>query len=112
MSARAHGYAHREIVCGASRNAIYLARVAPTSMISIPCKDGISYNELEDAWPERVEAGANVLLHAVLSRAGAGSNPKRRHGRSRGTIPSPRPPRAGRPLASEEPWPVSSASFA
>jgi beta-ureidopropionase / N-carbamoyl-L-amino-acid hydrolase len=71
--ARAHGYAHREIVSGAGRDAIYLARVAPTSMIFIPCKDGISHNELEDAWPEHVEAGANVLLHAVLSRAGAGS---------------------------------------
>jgi len=40
-------------------------------MIFIPCKDGISHNEIEDARPDHVEAGANVLLHAVLARAGA-----------------------------------------
>jgi N-carbamoyl-L-amino-acid hydrolase len=64
------GYPHREIVSGAGHDAIYLARVAPTSMIFVPCKDGISHNEIEDARPEHLEAGANVLLHAVLARAG------------------------------------------
>ena len=39
-------------------------------MIFIPCKDGISHNEIEEARPEHVEAGANVLLQAVLARAG------------------------------------------
>ncbi|TMG92721.1 MAG: Zn-dependent hydrolase, partial [Betaproteobacteria bacterium] len=34
-----------------------------------PCKDGISHNETEDARPEHLEAGANVLLHAILARA-------------------------------------------
>ena len=67
--ARAFGYPHREIVSGAGHDAVYVARVAPTAMIFIPCKDGISHNELEDTRPEEVEAGANVLLHAVLARA-------------------------------------------
>ena len=70
-AARMLGYAHREIVSGAGHDAIYVARVAPTAMIFIPCKDGISHNEIEDARPDHVEAGANVLLHAVLARAGA-----------------------------------------
>jgi N-carbamoyl-L-amino-acid hydrolase len=65
------GYPYREIVSGAGHDAIYLARVAPTSMIFVPCKDGISHNEIEDARPEHLEAGANVLLHALLARAGA-----------------------------------------
>ncbi len=64
------GYPHREMVSGAGHDAIYLARVAPTSMIFVPCKDGISHNEIEDARPEHLEAGANVLLHAILARAG------------------------------------------
>ncbi|MEJ7670775.1 MAG: Zn-dependent hydrolase [Casimicrobiaceae bacterium] len=64
------GYPHREMVSGAGHDAIYLGRVAPTSMIFVPCKDGISHNEIEDARPEHLEAGANVLLHAVLARAG------------------------------------------
>jgi beta-ureidopropionase / N-carbamoyl-L-amino-acid hydrolase len=46
--------------------------VAPTAMIFVPCKDGISHNEVEYASPEACEDGANVLLHAVLDRAGAG----------------------------------------
>jgi N-carbamoyl-L-amino-acid hydrolase len=66
---RALGYPHREMVSGAGHDAIYVARVAPTSMIFVPCKDGISHNEIEDARPEDLEAGANVLLHAILARA-------------------------------------------
>ena len=39
-------------------------------MIFIPCKDGISHNEIEDASKEDVAAGCNVLLQAMLARAG------------------------------------------
>jgi len=66
---RALGLPHREMVSGAGHDAIYLARITPTSMIFVPCKDGISHNEIEDARPEHLEAGANVLLHAMLARA-------------------------------------------
>jgi N-carbamoyl-L-amino-acid hydrolase len=66
---RALGYPHREMVSGAGHDAIYIARVAPTAMIFVPCKDGISHSETEDARPEHLEAGANVLLHAMLARA-------------------------------------------
>ncbi len=65
------GYAHRDIVSGAGHDACYIARVAPTSMIFIPCKDGISHNEIESATPEHVAAGCQVLLHAMLERANA-----------------------------------------
>ena len=68
---RALRLSHREMVSGAGHDAIYIARVAPTSMIFVPCKDGISHSEIEDARPEHLEAGANVLLHAMLARAGA-----------------------------------------
>jgi N-carbamoyl-L-amino-acid hydrolase len=56
---------------GPGHDAVFMARVAPTGMIFIPCKDGISHNEIEHAEPEHVTAGANVLLHAVLEKAGA-----------------------------------------
>jgi N-carbamoyl-L-amino-acid hydrolase len=36
----------------------------------VPCKDGISHNEIEDAKPEHLAAGCNVLLAAMLSSAG------------------------------------------
>ena len=39
----------------------------------MPCVGGISHNEIEDAKPEDLTAGCNVLLNAVLDRADAGS---------------------------------------
>jgi N-carbamoyl-L-amino-acid hydrolase len=65
------GLSEMDVVSGAGHDAVYLARVAPTAMIFVPCKDGISHNEIEDAKPEHLEAGCNVLLHAMLERAGA-----------------------------------------
>ncbi len=64
------GYSTMDVVSGAGHDAIYAARVAPAGMIFVPCKDGISHNEIEDAQSEHLEAGANVLLHAMLARAG------------------------------------------
>ncbi|OZI37646.1 Zn-dependent hydrolase [Bordetella genomosp. 10] len=68
--ARALGLSAMDVVSGAGHDAVYLARVAPTAMIFVPCKDGISHNEIEDAKPEHLEAGCNVLLQAMLSKAG------------------------------------------
>jgi N-carbamoyl-L-amino-acid hydrolase len=64
------GYSHREIVSGAAHDAVYMARIAPTAMVFVPCEGGISHNETESARAEDVAAGCNVLLHAVLARAG------------------------------------------
>jgi N-carbamoyl-L-amino-acid hydrolase len=63
------GFAHRDIVSGAGHDACYIARVAPTAMVFIPCKDGISHNEIESATPEDLTAGCQVLLRAVVERA-------------------------------------------
>jgi len=68
--AQAFGLSHLEIVSGAGHDAVYVARVAPAAMIFVPCKDGISHNEIEDATPADLAAGCNVLLHAMLARAG------------------------------------------
>ena len=43
----------------------------PTAMVFVPCVGGISHNEIEDAKPEDLTAGCNVLLNAVLDRANA-----------------------------------------
>ncbi|WP_377154701.1 Zn-dependent hydrolase [Roseateles sp. UC29_93] len=63
------GYSSMPTVSGAGHDAVYMSRLAPTGMIFIPCKDGISHNEIEDAKPEHITAGCNVLLHAMLERA-------------------------------------------
>ena len=63
-------YSHLDIVSGAGHDACQICRVAPTSMIFVPCAGGLSHNEHESAEPEDLEAGGNVLLHAMLKLAG------------------------------------------
>ena len=70
-AATALGYSHMDAVSGAGHDAVYMAQLAPSGMIFIPCKDGISHNEIEDAQPAHIAAGCNVLLHAMLERAGS-----------------------------------------
>ena len=69
--AEALGFSRREMLSGAGHDAGCAATLAPTAMIFVPCKDGLSHNEAEHAAPEHCAAGANVLLHAVLARANA-----------------------------------------
>lgn len=61
------GLPARRIVSGPGHDAAYIARVCPTSMIFVPCKDGISHNEAEDTSFDECAAGAQVLLNAVLA---------------------------------------------
>ena len=70
-AAKKLGYSNMPAVSGAGHDAVYMAKLAPSGMIFIPCKDGISHNEIEDAKPEHITAGCNVLLHAMLERAHA-----------------------------------------
>lgn len=60
------GYSAREIVSGAGHDAAYAARVAPTAMVFVPCRDGVSHNEDEFSSKQQCAAGAQVLLQAVL----------------------------------------------
>ena len=60
-----------DIVSGAGHDALYLSKVAPTGMIFIPCRGGLSHNEGEYASPGDLIAGGNVLLRAVLEIAGS-----------------------------------------
>jgi N-carbamoyl-L-amino-acid hydrolase len=57
------------MISGAGHDAKYLAQACPSAMIFIPCKDGISHNEIEDATPEDVADGCDVLLQAILEKA-------------------------------------------
>ncbi len=60
------GYPMRDMVSGAGHDACYIARVAPTTMIFVPCLGGVSHNESESTTFEECAAGAQVLLNAVL----------------------------------------------
>ncbi|HXW27132.1 MAG TPA: M20 family metallo-hydrolase, partial [Xanthobacteraceae bacterium] len=65
-AAAAAGYSVRDMVSGAGHDAAYVARVAPTAMIFVPCRNGVSHNEAEFTSPEQCAMGAQVLLQAVL----------------------------------------------
>ena len=60
------GFSAREIISGAGHDAAYVSRVAPTAMIFVPCRNGVSHNEAEFTSKEQCAAGAQVLLQAVL----------------------------------------------
>jgi beta-ureidopropionase / N-carbamoyl-L-amino-acid hydrolase len=61
------GFKSRDMASGAGHDAAYIARVAPTTMIFVPCLGGISHNEAESTTLEECAAGAQVLLNAVLA---------------------------------------------
>jgi beta-ureidopropionase / N-carbamoyl-L-amino-acid hydrolase len=66
VAVEAGGFSSRDIVSGAAHDSVYIARVAPTTMIFVPSRGGISHNEAEWTSFEQCAAGVQVLLNAVL----------------------------------------------
>jgi hypothetical protein len=67
-AAKALGYSHRRITSGAGHDACNLNTIMPAAMVFVPCKDGVSHNELEDATQADCTAGRQ---RADAHRAGA-----------------------------------------
>ncbi|MEX2036409.1 MAG: Zn-dependent hydrolase [Xanthobacteraceae bacterium] len=65
-AAELSGFSARDMVSGAGHDAAYVSRVAPTAMIFVPCRGGISHNEAEFTSKAQCAAGAQVLLQAAL----------------------------------------------
>ena len=63
------GYSNLHMVSGAGHDASYMNQICPTAMIFVPSIGGRSHVEVEKTTWEDCEAGANVLLHAVLQSA-------------------------------------------
>lgn len=64
------GLSHTRMLSGAGHDSANLAAIVPTAMVFVPCAGGISHNEAESATSYDLAAGANVLLHAMVERAG------------------------------------------
>lgn len=56
----------KPMTSGAGHDSVFASKVCPTSMIFIPCRDGVSHNPAEYSSPEDCAIGAQVLLGAVL----------------------------------------------
>jgi N-carbamoyl-L-amino-acid hydrolase len=65
--AKAAGLSTRDMVSGAGHDAAYVSRVAPTTMIFVPCAGGVSHNEAESSSFDECAAGAQTLLESVLA---------------------------------------------
>ena len=68
-TAKALGHSVKRMPSGAGHDAQMLARVCPSAMIFVPSINGLSHNLAEDTAPADLAAGANVLLHTVLTLA-------------------------------------------
>ncbi|WP_148252712.1 M20 family metallo-hydrolase [Aidingimonas lacisalsi] len=69
QAAQWQGVQYRRMMSGAGHDAVNVAAVAPTAMIFVPCRDGISHNEAEYTSPEHCALGTQVLCDALLKRA-------------------------------------------
>lgn len=58
-----------DIVSGALHDAKYMNDICPSAMIFVPCEKGISHNEIENAAPEDLAAGARVLAEVLVALA-------------------------------------------
>jgi N-carbamoyl-L-amino-acid hydrolase len=65
-AADALGFKSTRMLSGAFHDALFINRVAPASMIFVPCRDGLSHNEAEFVEPEHVVAGSQVLAQTAV----------------------------------------------
>lgn len=63
------GFSHMRIPSGANHDAQNLFKLCPTGMIFVPCEKGISHNEIENARPSDLAAGARVLAETLVELA-------------------------------------------
>ncbi|MBP2562123.1 N-carbamoyl-L-amino-acid hydrolase [Neorhizobium galegae] len=73
-SAARYGYPALDVLSAAGHDARQMAPLAPSVMIFIPCRGGLSHHPDEWAEPEHVAAGAAVLLDLLLEQAGLSHN--------------------------------------
>ena len=65
----AHGITSERMVSRAYHDSLFMAQIAPTAMLFIPCRSGISHRPDEYASPEDIAKGTLVLAHALASLA-------------------------------------------
>jgi N-carbamoyl-L-amino-acid hydrolase len=61
------GYRHQDSASQAGHDAYFMAQRLPTAMIFVPCVNGITHHPAERISIDDSTAGANVLLHTILT---------------------------------------------
>lgn len=67
-SAKRCGFSHKRMTSGAGHDAQMIARIAPSAMIFVPSRGGISHNPREHTDDDQLLKGAEVLLDVVVHR--------------------------------------------
>lgn len=63
------GVSHKIMVSRAYHDTLFMAQLAPSTMIMIPSRDGISHRPDEFSSPQHIELGVKVLSHALAQLA-------------------------------------------
>jgi len=65
----AEAIAYKHMVSRAYHDSLFMSRIAPTAMLFIPCKNGVSHRPDEYAAPEDLANGARVLARTLAALA-------------------------------------------
>jgi len=69
-SAIAAGKSHKKMVARAYHDSSFVSCIAPTAMLFIPCRGGVSHRPDEYASPEWIGSGVHVLARTLATLAG------------------------------------------
>ena len=64
-AAKSIGASHQRMVSRAYHDSLFMAQIAPTGMLFIPCRQGWSHRPDEYSSPEDIERGVNALAIAL-----------------------------------------------
>jgi len=60
------GLRHQRMISRAYHDSLFMSRIAPTAMIFIPCRGGVSHRPDEYASPDQIARGVDVLADTLL----------------------------------------------
>jgi len=69
-SAQAAGKSYKKMVARAYHDSSFVSRIAPTAMLFIPCRGGVSHRPDEYASPDWIGGGVHVLARTLAQLAG------------------------------------------
>jgi len=69
-AAKARGFSSRRMISRAYHDSLFMARVCPTAMIFVPCRNGWSHRPDEYVSPEALARGVAVLADVIEAQLG------------------------------------------
>ncbi len=69
----AHGLRYQRMISRAYHDSLFMSRIAPTGMIFIPCRGGVSHRPDEYASPDAIARGSAVLAETLAALSAAPS---------------------------------------